>query len=161
MIGLDGIYKTEPRGGLTHYLEAIVLTIALVGVALTATALIVVAPIVLAFFPIDAAAEVLVQAIRWAAAISVLLFGLGLIYRFGPNRPTGRAYWLSPGSLLVVFLWAATSSGFSIYLSNFGNYNEVYGSIGAAIALLMWLYLSAYLILFGAALNAELEASAA
>ena len=63
-------------------------------------------------------------------------------------------------AVLAVLLWAGVSAGFSIYLSNFGNYNEVYGSIGAVIALLMWLYFSGLLLLVGAALNAEIESRA-
>ena len=65
--------------------------------------------------------------------------------------------WLTPGALLVVLAWLGASAGFSLYVTNFGSYNEVYGSIGAVIALLMWLYISAYLILLGAVMNVTLE----
>jgi len=85
----------------------------------------------------------------------VLVLALAIVYRFGPAK-AGMGGWVSPGALLVVPLWLAASAGFSAYLTNFGSYNEVYGSLGAAVALLMWLYISAALVLAGAALNAEL-----
>jgi membrane protein len=66
-----------------------------------------------------------------------------------------RHAWITPGAVLAAFLWAAASMAFSVYLANFGAYNRVYGSIGAVIALLMWLYISAYIVLLGAAINAE------
>jgi membrane protein len=86
-----------------------------------------------------------------------MVFGLGLIYRYGPNRRAAKVPWVSPGAVLAVLVWALGSWAFSLYLANFGRYNEVYGSIGAVVALLMWFYLSALVTLLGAALNAELE----
>ncbi len=65
--------------------------------------------------------------------------------------------WVTPGAVMAVALWAVASYGFSFYLTNFGNYNEVYGSIGAAVAMLMWLFISAFLVLLGAVVNLELR----
>ena len=93
-------------------------------------------------------------------ALTALIVGLGLFYRYGPNRPRQhRSPFLSYGLFLALFLWSAASVGFSVFLANFGNYNEVYGSIGAVVALLMWLYISAYAVLIGAALNHVIEKS--
>lgn len=157
MRGLNSIYRERNRGGLRHTVSALVLTAALIGVGLVATATVVVAPLVLAVVPMGDAAGLAVQLVRWLVAIGVLTVGLGIVYRYGPNRRGARVPWITPGAVLAVVLWAAASAAFSVYLSNFGNYNEVYGSIGAAIALLMWLYISAFLILLGASLNAHLE----
>ncbi len=81
---------------------------------------------------------------------------LGLFYRWGATNDGVRHGWVSTGSMVAALLWAAVSLAFSLYLENFGTYNRVYGSIGAVIALMMWLYLSAYIVLFGAVLNAEI-----
>jgi membrane protein len=83
------------------------------------------------------------------------LFWLALLYRYGPSRTA--AQWLSVGSVFAALCWLAVSSLFSWYLSNFANYNATYSSLGAVIGLMMWLWVSIIVILFGAELNAELE----
>lgn len=160
MRGLNAIYGTPNRRGLRHYFAAFGLTAVLVGVALVALAMVVVTPLVLAFLPMGTFTGLALSFARWVIAVGVLLVGLAIIYRYGPNRSCVRMRWLTPGAFLALFLWAGASIGFSYYLSNFGNYNEVYGSIGAVIALLMWLFISAFLVLLGAGLNVELEARA-
>lgn len=157
--GLNTIHGTGNRTGLWHYAMALLLTLALVGVALVALAMVVVAPILLAFLPLGDHSATLFELVRWCAAVGVVAGALIVLYRFGPNREEpSRLPWISPGILLVLVFWAAASAGFSIYLANFGNYNQIYGSIGAVIALLMWLYLSALLVLLGALLDARLDA---
>lgn len=79
------------------------------------------------------------------------------LYRYGPNRDAAQWVWLTPGSVLTTFLWLALTLGFGAYVANFGNYDATYGSMGAAIVLLTWLYLSAYILLLGAEFNCELE----
>ncbi|MDJ0857938.1 MAG: YihY/virulence factor BrkB family protein [Dinoroseobacter sp.] len=160
MRGLNAIYGTPNRKSWRHYLAALSLTAVLVGVALVALAMVVITPIALALLPMGTSTALALSFARWVIAVSVLLVGLAIVYRYGPNRTCVRMRWLTPGSLLVIVLWAGASIAFSFYLSNFGNYNEVYGSIGAVIALLMWLYISAFLVLLGAGLNVELEARA-
>ncbi len=162
MKGLNAIYGRPNRAGLAHYARALMLTGALIGVALVALASVVVAPIVMQVVPLGAFNETVLELARWAIAISVLLAGFSLIYRIGPNRaPDTHRRWVTAGAVFATLCWSAASAGFSIYLSNFGNYNEVYGSIGAVIALLMWLFISAFLVLLGGALNAHLERRAA
>lgn len=154
--GLNTIHGAPNRSGVMHYLIALLLTVCLVGVALVALTTIVIVPIILAFLPLGEFSGLVVELLRWSTAITVLLMALSLLYRYGPNCETYKMSWITPGSFLVVIFWAAASAAFSLYLSNFGTYNEVYGSIGAVIAMLMWLYISAFLILLGAALNVEL-----
>lgn len=79
------------------------------------------------------------------------------VYRYGPDRRDAQWSWLTPGSLFTSICWMAITFGFGIYLANFGNYDATYGSLGAAMVLLTWLYLSAYVLLLGAELNCELE----
>ncbi|WP_242154681.1 YihY/virulence factor BrkB family protein [Sphingomonas sp. BAUL-RG-20F-R05-02] len=83
--------------------------------------------------------------------------GAATLYRYGPSRTKPRWVWLTPGSILAALLWLALTLGFGIYVANFGNYNATYGSLGAVVVLLTWLYLSSYILLFGAELNSELE----
>jgi membrane protein len=94
---------------------------------------------------------------RWRA----VMVTLGIVYRFGPNRRGRRPKWITPGAVVATVLWMVVSVGFAIYVRNFAHYNEVYGSLGAAVALLMWFYLSAYVVLMGGALNAAIEAGGA
>ncbi|APX10652.1 YihY/virulence factor BrkB family protein [Tateyamaria omphalii] len=156
MQGLNAIYDAPNRSGLSHYIRAFLLTLSLIGVVLTAMACIVVVPVILAFLPLGPWANFGVELLRWGVGIGVLLIGFALIYRLGPNLSGQRPRLISPGAAFAVIFWLAASTGFSVYLQNFGNYNEIYGSIGAVIVMLMWLFISAYLVLLGGALNAEL-----
>lgn len=79
------------------------------------------------------------------------------LYRYAPDRDAAQWVWLTPGSVAVTVLWLALTLGFGAYVANFGNYDATYGSLGAVVVLLTWLYLSAYILLMGAELNAELE----
>jgi len=155
--GLNAIFERPNRNSIRHILVALLLTVCLVGTAIIALSLVVVAPLVLAFIPFADDHNWLLDGVRWSVAVFVLLTALGLLYRYGPNRRFKRMGWITPGSFLVAALWIGASAGFSIYVANFGTYNEVYGSLGAVIALLFWFYLSAYLIFVGAALNFTLE----
>lgn len=157
--GLNAIYEMPNRKGLSHYIRAFLLTFSLMGVVLVAMGCIVILPVVLAFVPLGPVAGFVATLARWSVGIAVLLIGFSLIYRLGPNlqRPKPRLF--SAGAIFATGGWVAASAGFSAYLQNFGTYNEVYGSLGAVIAMLMWLFISAYLVLLGAALNVQLTRS--
>ena len=157
MRGLNVIHGGPNRSGLRHYAVALMLTVCLIGIAVVTLLVVVVAPILLAFLPLPMGIGIVLSVVRWLAALFILMAALGLLYRFGPNRRAQRMAWITPGSIFVVVTWLIASMGFSAYLSNFGSYNEVYGSIGAVVAMMMWLYISAYLVLFGAVLNVELK----
>lgn len=79
------------------------------------------------------------------------------LYRYAPNRPLAKWRWLSPGALISTIIWLGATASFGFYASNFGNYNATYGSLGAVIVLLTWLWLSSYVFLIGAELNGQLE----
>lgn len=157
MHGLNLVYAQQGRTSLRHYLRALLLTISLLGVGVVSLLTVVVTPIVLSFFPLGTLAAFAVEVLRWAIAIVVIFAGIGMLYRFGPNRKGVRIGWLTPGAVLAGTSWAIMSIAFSYYVTHFGNYNEVYGSIGAVIAMLIWLWISSFLVLLGAALNAEIE----
>lgn len=156
--GLNAAYREDHRSStIKRYLLAIALTTLLIGVAIIAFAAVVMVPILLTFLTLPFSVEALISGLKWVIVLGVVLFSIGLLYRHGPNRRGARVTWLSPGAIFALVTWAAGSFAFSIYLRNFGSLNEVYGSIGAVIALLLWFFLSAYVVLLGALLNAEIE----
>ncbi|MDB5502315.1 MAG: Inner rane protein YihY formerly thought to be RNase [Tardiphaga sp.] len=101
--------------------------------------------------------KVIVSLARWPVLMVLLLLALATLSRFGPSRPGARWEWLGIGTLAAALLWIAGSSLLSWYLSNFGNYSATYGSLGAAIGLMMWMWMSAIIVLCGAELNSEIE----
>jgi membrane protein len=105
--------------------------------------------------------HVAIKIALWSLAASAVVLLLAIVYRYGPNRPTAPWRWITPGSAFAAFAWLSATAGFGLYVSNFGNYNATYGSLGAVIVFLTWLYLSAYIVLLGAELNSELERRAA
>ena len=156
--GLNAIYGAKPRGGFSNLFAAILLTFVLTGVVIVALVVVLVLPIIVAFIPLGPLASWVLATAKWLLAIAVVMLGVSLLYRFGPNRKAGgRTPWISPGLLVAVTVWALASLALSEFIANFGNYNEVYGSIGAVIALMFWFYLSAYVVLLGGVLNSELE----
>jgi membrane protein len=87
----------------------------------------------------------------------VLNFLIALLYRYGPSRAEAKWHWITPGSLAAAVIWLIGSAAFSYYLANFGDYSATYGSLGAAIGAMMWIYISMWIILVGAELNSEIE----
>jgi membrane protein len=155
--GINVIHRCPSRQVLRGVLAGYAITLALVATTLAAFAIIIVVPIAIAFLPLGILREWLLTELPWLMMIVLIFSGLAILYRFGPSQPESRAGWFSIGALVAACGWAIGSLGFSYYIANFGAYNRVYGSIGAVIALLMWLYISAYVILVGAAINAELK----
>src|ERR687898_925583 len=95
------------------------------------------------------------EVVRWPVALFFMVFTVALLYYFAPDVDQPFR-WITPGGLIGVLLWVLASVGFNFYVSNFGSYNKTYGSIGAVIVLLLYLYISSLTILFGATLNATL-----
>ncbi|MCX8508452.1 MAG: YihY/virulence factor BrkB family protein, partial [Rhodobacteraceae bacterium] len=145
------------REGFTRIGGSLAMTLALLSVILVALALVVAIPVALSLLQLGPAEATILRFFPWLILFLVVKVTLGMFYRFGTTKSGVRDRWISTGSLVAAFLWAAVSFAFSLYLENFGAYNRVYGSIGAVIALMMWLYLSAYIVLLGAVLNEELR----
>jgi membrane protein len=149
--------ENETRGPVKRRLLALVLTIfAIVGVLLM-LALVVALPSVLDSIGISGIGSTLLELARWPLFAVILFAGLAVIFRYGPQRRRPRWRWVTPGAIFAVVVGLLASIGFSIYVSLLGNYNKTYGALGAIIIMLLWLYLMAFAVLFGAALNAELE----
>ena len=155
--GLNAIHHLPNRSGHWHQLRAISLTLVMVGLVLAALTLSVVVPVALAFLPNGTAPP---NALADSNLFLGLIFGVlavGLAFRIGPNYTLLKPPLLSWGLLVSVIIWVLVTRGFMLYLANFPTYNRVYGSIGAVAAMLMWLYLSAYAVLLGAAVDAEMQ----
>jgi membrane protein len=155
---LNVVYdEKEKRGFLT--LNAISLTFTIGGVLgiLIASGLVVVAPVVFQMIGFGGMTEAIVKYGRWPALAILLLLALAVLYRFAPSRRQPKWRWISVGSVVATVTWMAGSALLSFYLANFGHYDATYGSLGAAIALMIWMWMSTIVILVGAELNSEIE----
>jgi membrane protein len=114
-------------------------------------------PPILAYIGFDDDTHWLLSLSRWPILVIIVITMNALIYRYGPSREKARWVWLSWGSVASAIAWMATSAAFSFYAANFGNFNETYGSMGAVVAVMTWIWLSAIIVIAGAELNAELE----
>jgi membrane protein len=152
--GLNAIHHLPNRSGHWHQLRALVLTFVLVGLVLSALTMAVILPVVVTYLPEVAKTPALAETNVLLGVVAGVL-AVGMAYRLGPNYSRARPPLLSVGLLVAVVLWFLATRGFMLYLANFPSYNRVYGSIGAVVVLLMWLYVSAYAVLLGAAVDAE------
>ena len=114
-------------------------------------------PIVLGFIPLGETLETLLRTLRWPILAMILILVLECVYRFAPNRRNAKWRWVSVGAMIATLLWLLASFGFTVYVQNFSNYNETYGAIGSVIVLIFWFYISAFVVLLGAEINAEME----
>jgi hypothetical protein len=117
----------------------------------------VIIPVALKYMELSEAADLMLRLGRWPTMIVVLTLALAVIYRYRPSREMPRWRWITWGSALAAILWLGISALFSWYASSFGKFNETYGSLGAVIGLMTWLWISAIVILLGAELDAEME----
>jgi membrane protein len=155
---LNVVYEEEEkRSFLRLNAVSLAFTLAGVGFALVAMAVVVVFPLAIDRLGLAAGASTLVAILRWPITLLVLMLALAVLYRFAPSRNEAQWKWVSPGSALAGAAWIAVSLGFSFYLSNFSNYDATYGTLGAAIGLIVWMWLSFMVILVGGELNAEME----
>lgn len=154
--GLNIAYdETEKRKFLAKTLTSLTFTLGFVMFAIAAMAAMTLLPALDRFMG-DAGAVVF-GVVAWPLLVAALGLGLAVLYRYGPSRDRVQWRWISWGSAAATLLWLAFSALFSLYLANFANYNETYGSLGAVIGFMMWIYFSSQVILLGAELNSEIE----
>ena len=99
----------------------------------------------------------LISLVRWPILAGLAIVALAIVYRYAPARVPRKREWVSWGAVIATVFWLIGSIAFTFYVSKVGSYDKTYGSLGAVIVLLLWFYLSAYVILIGAELNAEIE----
>jgi membrane protein len=152
--GMNAIHHLPNRDGFWHQLRAVVLTLVLVALVLMAMFSAVIGPLLARFLPIGTGTALLLEVVNLALSLAFVTLAIAAIYHLGPNGSRAPRIF-TRGLFIALILWALVSRGFVLYLANFNTYNQVYGSIGAIAALLMWFYLSAYAVLLGAAYDAE------
>lgn len=154
--GLNAAYGVRSHSTVFSFVLAYALTLAIVAISLAGLATIVIVPILLNFQVFDEVRAWLVAGLPWAAMFLLVILGIGILYRYGPNVKTPRTPIFTWGAFFAALLWALASVAFSAYLSSFNSYNRIYGSIGTVVALLMWFYLAGFSVLLGALINVEL-----
>ena len=156
--GLNIVYdENETRGFLKLRGLSLLLTLGAILVVVIALALIAVFPGVIDNLGLGRAGELAASIARWIVLALLVLVALAVVYRFAPDRATPRWRWVSWGAVVALVLWLLGSIGFSWYVDNFGKYNQTYGALAAVIILLLWLFLSAFAVLLGGELDAEIE----
>lgn len=157
--GLNIAYEAkERRGFIRRTATSLAITVAMLAFAALAVILLGLASSAGHF--IGPQGALIANLISWPTIVIILAIGLALLYRFGPCRRSVRLRWITPGAAAVVIVWVIVSAIFSAYVANFGHYNKTYGSLGAAVGFMTWLWLSSMLLLAGAELNAEIEGAA-
>jgi membrane protein len=156
--GLNIAYDEEEKRGFFK-LQGISLLFTVVGItgAVLVIGLLALLPSVLDHRPIGEGLATALAWLRWPVLMGLFIAALSAVYQFAPCRQTPKWSWVSPGAVVASILWVIGSAIFSIYVTKFGGYDKTYGSLGAVVVFLLWLYLNAYVILLGAELNAEME----
>ena len=159
VIALNIAYEEEEkRGFLKVTLLALAMTVGAVIVAFLAMGAVAVLSFLHHLFPDTSPAAIVAWKILSYALLGVAAAAaIATLYRYGPSREKAKWTWITPGSAFAAVTWLLLTLGFGFYVANFGNYDATYGSLGAVVVLLTWMYLSAYVLLFGAELNSELE----
>jgi len=149
--------EREKRGFLTLNMVSLVFTLAAIAFVLLAIAAVVVLPVALNYIGLPDRTDLLLRVGRWPGLFVALTLSLAFIYRYGPSRDVSQWRWVSWGSVFAALLWLVASAAFSWYAANFGTYNETYGSLGAAIGFMTWLWISSIAVLIGAEVDAAME----
>mgnify|MGYP006189242225 CR=1 FL=1 len=156
--GLDIAYGVKkPRGFLMQNAISLLFTFGAILLVILSMSLIVAFPALVGYLGLPDWLENLISWTRWVLLAFIVISFLSLIYKYAPaRRPVPETRWVMPGAILATLLWLLASWGFSFYVSNFGNYGEMYGAISAVVVLMLWLFLTSFIILLGAELNAEI-----
>lgn len=155
---LNVVYgEREKRGFFRLNLLSLAFTTGAIMALMLMVSAVVALPLMLDHLGLAQESKTIISLARWPVMFAILLAALAILYRFGPSRRAARWEWLGVGTLVAALLWIGGSALLSWYLSNFGNYDATYGSLGAAIGLMMWMWMSAVIVLCGAELNSEIE----
>ncbi len=155
---LNVVYQEREKRGFFR-LNAVTLAFTLAGMAMVALSLgvMVAVPPALQVLRLPAAVETAIAFLRWPALLALIAVAISLVYRFGSSRDEPKWRWVSWGGAFAAVVWLCASLLFSWYAANLGNFNETYGSLGAVIGFMLWMWVSTIVLLTGAELNAEME----
>jgi membrane protein len=149
--------EVDKRGIIRRKGLALLMTLGAIVFVVVAVALIAVLPAVMNSLGLPLAVQVLVQVVRWVGLVVAMMLALAVLYRVAPNRDAPKLRWVSVGAVAGKILWIIASIGFSVYVNNFSSYGKTYGSLAGVVILLVWLWITNYLVLLGAEMNAEAE----
>lgn len=136
---------------------ALLMTLGAIVFVVVAIALVAVLPAVISALGLPVILQVVVQIVRWVGLVVAMMVALAVLYRVAPDRDAPRMRWVSVGAVTATVLWVIASVGFSLYVDNFSSYGKTYGSLAGVVILLLWLWITNYLVLLGAEMNAEAE----
>ena len=155
---LNHAYEERERRTVIRYqITAFLLTILGMVAAAVGLAALVGLPAAMAFLGVSSNQKFVVQAISLGLLLVFVVLGLSLLYRYGPCRATAKWRWVTTGSVVATALWVIASALFSFYVTNLASYDATYGPLGTVVGIMMWFFVTAYVVLLGAELNAELE----
>ena len=149
--------EVEARNFVKLKLLSLGLTLGGIVFVIVTFGLVAIVPAVIEALPLGIVGTVLANIATWVLLLAVFAGSLAVLYRLAPDRDNPRLSWVSLGAVIVTVIWAAVSVGFAVYVDNFGSYDKTYGAIAGVIVLMLWLYLTCYLVLLGAEINAEAE----
>lgn len=157
--GLNIVYDEREKRGFVHlFALKLALTVLLMIGILIGFVMAALLPATLSLVQLDSLTEIAVSVVGWTLLMVFVLLALALLFRFGPSRRQARWQWLSVGAIAAAFIWFIASAGFAFFTANFATYNQSFGSLTGVVVLLLWLWISAFVVLMGAAVNAEMEA---
>ena len=152
---LNIVYGAKEKRGFIA-LNAVSLAFTIGAIVFLLLALVII-PYVISSMGLQASTEQIVTLIRWPLLLGAVILALAFIYRFGPSRENAQWHWVTIGSITAAVLWIIVSVAFSYYAANFGSFNKTYGSLGAVVGFMMWMWISSLVILGGAEIDAVLE----
>ena len=156
LTSIQSIYgRPETRGILRLYTQAIALALGAVVFVAVAVALLIGASSVIG--GLATPVRLLAEVVRWLLLVVLVTLALAIVYRVSPDRPGPRLRWVSPGSGAATVVWVAGSVVFAVYVDHYSSYGQTYGALAAVVVVMLWLYLTAYIVLMGAEINAEAE----
>ncbi|MGU3452528.1 MULTISPECIES: YihY/virulence factor BrkB family protein [unclassified Methylobacterium] len=155
---LNVIYRErEKRSLVRFYATTFLFTLSGIVFALTATGLVVILPLALDQLGLGVLTDVTLRLVRWPGLLILVSIGLAVTYRYGPSRREAKWRWVSWGGVAAAITWVCASVSFSWYVASFDSYNRIYGSLGAGVGFMTWIWFSVVIVLLGAKLNAEIE----
>jgi membrane protein len=149
--------EDETRGFVRLRATSLVLTVAAIAFLALTVGVIAAGPALLADTSLGDVTRVVFSILRWPVLAAAMVGALAVLYRYGADRDDPKWRWAAPGSIVATVAWLVGSALFSLYTANFGKYDETYGSLGAIVVVMLWLFLTAYVVVLGAEINAEAE----